>query len=499
MRRAPQRPDPNDDLLGELPPLDDDDGPAEEPDASLLDRVEDDRAGDLDDSNASDLCVGELLDPLADDRDALPDDEAPGEQVPVTWAPIADERRSTDDDDAEGIDTDDAAVGIDGRADVAAAERADEVQGDPRGEEIDEAALPALDADDATDLDGGLGDEEDASMPDEIPLPPPGAEPWQRVPTPLVATPMSCVSVAPGSVLAAGSGAALLQIDSTGQTTPSWLELEGAPAGEWVAVAIETSGGTRWWGATRDGVFVSADAGASIAPALIGRGPASSAVRDLCLVGSKRPSPCLLTTAGLVTASGRGHGGWHDPCPGRTIRALARGERGTVFALATDRQDAALLRSDDGLAWTPQPLAPEAARVARAAAPMLAVRGATIVVAEPGGAAAVSRDEGASWRSVALPSGLTALAVGEDDGRAVVLATVFVESEDRSCLLAVDEQDRAWRVADLSPDVAVGAIDGADESEGTGRADAIAWDEHRGWAWVAGRFGLVAWRPGMRS
>ena len=81
----------------------------------------------------------------------------------------------------------------------------------------------------------------------------------------------------------------------------------------------------------------------------------------------------------------------------------------------------------------------------------------------------------------------------------VLVGTFYVESEDKSYLFSIEEEDQPKLSADLAPSVGVGPSDEIDDSEGLGRATALRWDEARGWIWIAGRFGLQAWRPNFRS
>jgi hypothetical protein len=113
----------------------------------------------------------------------------------------------------------------------------------------------------------------------------------------------------------------------------------------------------------------------------------------------------------------------------------------------------------------------------------------------PGGAFWMRTATVGEWSAFAVAPEACAAAVVDTDTGPFAVVAVYSESEDRSYLLRIGASGEAEMVGDLSPDVAVPSGDDAEESEGMGRVSTIVWDGRRGWLWVAGRFGLQAWRP----
>ncbi|MFW5739036.1 MAG: hypothetical protein ACOC1F_01575, partial [Myxococcota bacterium] len=129
-------------------------------------------------------------------------------------------------------------------------------------------------------------------------------------------------------------------------------------------------------------------------------------------------------------------------------------------------------------------------------APAMAVHGSTRVLAAQSGALVASLDAGTTWHEVRVPAQLRSVTVVPGDKADMIVGALYAESEDRSYLFAWLPGQEPTLVADLSPDVTVGNAD-VDPSDGLGRAHHVRWDGVRGCVWVAGSFGLGAWRPSL--
>jgi len=171
---------------GELPPLDGDESDPEDPDASALldDEIVDDDDGldPLDDSTGE----GDPVEELAEEERSWLTDAEPAEGLEVgafdaleLGGVEAEERVAgavLDDDDEPGVEGEDFGLDEGNLAQMAL----DGGEEGPRGpdEELREADLPALDADDEGDLDDAIL--EDVTLEDDAPLPW-DASPWERV------------------------------------------------------------------------------------------------------------------------------------------------------------------------------------------------------------------------------------------------------------------------------------------------------------------------------
>jgi hypothetical protein len=121
---------------------------------------------------------------------------------------------------------------------------------------------------------------------------------------------------------------------------------------------------------------------------------------------------------------------------------------------------------------------------------LLAAQGSVMAVATASGAVAASFDGGGQWLEARVPPTLGCLGIAA--GR--VVGAIFLESEDKSCLFVIGRDGIPRSVAEIAP-TGCGLDAGDDESEGRGQATGLAWDEQRGVLWVAGGFGLRAFKP----
>lgn len=491
---APSPRDGNRDPFERPAPADGDEdgeGPANSDNRDLGIDLEERETG-MDDAVASDLAVGELVDALSDQSEAGPDGGVeidPG----LDFIDFEDQEKSSSDDDLPGAEGDDVSLGVDGRLEGRSSGHEDDEAEQPSGDDVDEKLLPEIDSDSESDLSGGIDLGETTDLPNE---PPPlawASMRWERVPTPLVAVPMNAIAVTRHQVGAAGAGVVILRAGNDGEFGAIWPALDGWGGEELTAIVLDENDDCRLHVTCRQHVLQSSDGGACVQEVRRAASPASCfvqgayGVRDGILVLCEDE----VEPAWLIMSDGDS-----GMCPfdvsGR-IAATAIDRANHVHCIIERAGGFDHLCSADGIRWKPSALGSECVPLLRGARPLLAVRDSLMAIGNELGQLAISNDRGSSWTRVAVPPVLTALCVVENLSRWAVVGTVFVESQDRSCLFLVDERGQVRVVADLSPDVSV-MSDDADESEGLGQASCVRWDAHRGWLWVAGRFGLSAWR-----
>ncbi|MBI5537425.1 MAG: hypothetical protein HY898_32175 [Deltaproteobacteria bacterium] len=170
----------DDELLDDLPPMDDDDQDDKQEEVQTdLDLEAEELDRDLDDSVASELQIGELVD--GDDDASEPGTEDPREiDIGAPDIDIQEDKHGERDDDAAGVPGDDAAVGIDTVADAGVSDDADDQPG-ASGDDIDESALPQLDSDDEADLPGGVVIDESVDISEKVALPSWALVRWEQI------------------------------------------------------------------------------------------------------------------------------------------------------------------------------------------------------------------------------------------------------------------------------------------------------------------------------
>ena len=486
----------DDDILDDLPPMDGDDddgddetrGTFDETELDPLDAVE---SSEDDGHSQTDLPVGELVDALPDEVE--PDeDEGSAIETGDVGIGFADEAANRpDDDDEGGVAGDDLSVGIAEPREIGDEDTEQMGMGEPIENEVDEDEFPELDSDEEADLPGGL-DVGELELPEEAPLPVWSDARWERDVTPLVAVPMRCATAAAGRVVAGGDGALSVAQDDDGNLVCTWLPLDQITETEVMAIATVVAQPDRLLLATRHALLASNDGGRSVRPRALPRPVRIGASFCTLVTSTSAPLAYATTTAGdLFVSADRGET-WREMDGIGNVRALAADERGTAHVVALQDEQLLWLRGDDEGQWCSTQLELDTIGDDARGTLLMAAREDMIVIADEGGRIAVSRDAGASWTSLRVPAQLVALAIlpsGE------IVGAVYLESEDKSVLVRVDTRDELACVADLSPNVSLDAD--VDPAEGMGQACALTWDEGRGCLWVAGRFGLVAWRPSL--
>lgn len=465
----------------ELPPMDaDDDDAAREraEDDVELDPL-DDGADPLDDAEASDLDGGaesselDELDDEASDGDAdedvdvgpLDEDLVSAEAEPLGHAELEADGVMGEGDELDELDDDGDDSGEEGTR-------------EPVEDEVDEGALPAIDADDD-------GDFEDPSL---------AAEGWdEELADPALAwaaarwklregggTDLPCRAVVArdGRVVAAGEAVVLIDHGACA------ARRVGPEAG---ARALALGEGGAALIATRRGQLIELSASGHATPLSTWR------PRDGGLA--------LASTPGRAWALELGADGALWSLEGTPVRVMMARERGvmaiaasgaSLFALTSDGPGPRLLRlrSDDE-GWQPTRL--DGAARAVAAGPEVhlaaAAQGRCVAIAEPTRGLVVSRDGGASFQALGLV-GVVAVAFAGDDERAPVLALIASSIDDGVSLVELRPDSAPLRVAELPTRPSSGGDeldDGAPD-----RAFGMAWDPTRELAWIAYPCGLVA-------
>jgi hypothetical protein len=387
----------------------------------------------------------------------------------------------------------DPSVGIDPVADTESLGSDSDDHPGASGDDIDESCLPELDSDDEADLPGGLGLDESLDLADEVPLPAWAPVRWERAATPLVALPMNAITIAEERVGVAGQGAAVIEPDEAGTLITKWLELAGIGDEELIGVVLGP--GQRLLALTHSGTYGSMDGGATLHRVGTPQGDASSNQVAIRAADSDPSSLFAVTSSGVLLGSANEGAEWQLICtPGRVLSMTTIRQAGLATAIDADGA-ALLMRGTLAGGWEVQPLDAASAPTWWARTSIIALCAEVIAVGTARGEVAVSFDRGLTWTPAAVPAPLIAMAIVRGTGGALVVGTFYVESQDKSYLFAIEQGAGPLLVADLSPDVAAGPSDEVDESEGLGNSTAITWDEARGWLWVAGRFGVQAWKP----
>lgn len=369
----PTPPVPDEDDLDELPPLDGDgrDEPEAEPAADEV--PEDAGEASLDDSTAEDEPpdAGELD---IDEREAgWIDEPAETPELDLGDVSITDFEGGATADEAEEPGVGDEDFGLGGAPEHGELDAGDEgpVDGD---EELREADLPRLDADEEGDLDDAALVEPGFAADEPVGLPW-AVEPWPRVGAPVALVSAAAVACAGRGAIVAGRGeggaAEVLRVDLEGTTQA--LPTVGLDPAEVVALVADGDQAVALAGEGR--VFLSEDAGARFEPALDGVAAAQVALADGTL--------WLRTRAGGLLVRGRGAARVERCSVPGAVEAMARDVSAGVVGLVADEAGrvSALVRvSAAGVVTREVVDAPDAAMPA-----FLAARGAHVAYAARGG------------------------------------------------------------------------------------------------------------------
>ncbi|NUP04556.1 MAG: hypothetical protein HOW73_00665 [Polyangiaceae bacterium] len=418
-------------------------GPREEDEEAL----EDDSDRSLEDAYSDDLDIGGV--DIAFEEGALGkrvDDTAGIEHDVDDFAPSFDDGASeAGDEPVSELATDDGVDLLPSTADDGGAEGI----GDGSEAEVDEAALPAMDAD-------AGGDFELNDLLEEMGFG--GAEPWESVPQLSRDDALACVTSLDGLILAAGS--AVVVVDR-GALSPRVRPLASAAHG-----CALTSGGVVL--ATARGVETIAAAATSAPKVLF-------AQADVGAIAVAAATLWVLAGTRLFRV---------DPASGanKVVRddvLTMSAAQGTLF-VGTSSPVAALerLRGDDGAF---EPLDCDAATE------QLLEAGATIAASSPGHLVLVHEGRGLLVRvggaSLPLP-------------RERIVAATFRGHTDAALLLLVRAGEGLEMVSIDAHGAEVSAVKVM--SPASGDAYAIAWDATREIALIAGPQGLAAMRPRLQ-
>lgn len=475
------------DDLEELPPLDGDVKDAPEPEPEPGDLIGDDGDSSLDDSTGEDDPVdAEGLDLEEREKGWLqePADAPDLDLGDVAIVDFGGEAPAAEDVDEPGVGDEDFGFG-------SSPERGGLDGGDegPVGadEELREADLPQLDADEEGDLedaalvDAGFAADEPVGLPW-------AAEPWSRVGAPVALASATAVACAGRGALVAGredGGAAeIVRIDLEG--TSQSLATAGLDAGAVKALAVE--GDVVAALVERGRLMVSQDGGATFAPAAEG-----VAATDMALVAG---ALWVRTTAGALAVV-RGSVVDVEPSPATWISAMTRDVGAGVAALVSDDAGrvSGLVRArgtNDGAVEHEAVDGPDGVGL-RA---VLAVRGVHVAYAGRRGGV-VRRGADGTFVTHLWHGRITALAFVDDAG--TLVAATYSEADDTTALVCLDAGGRASVVARIGParaqpgaDGSASAEDGVEGLETDARVLALAHDDARGVVWIAGGFGVAA-------
>ena len=439
--------------------VDDDDEPSGIVDEDNDEIDESDDGGDnpLDDAEATDLDAG------GDDLDETDDDDDEGDESDVDVGPLDDEVDIGEENELgdEGVsDTSHDDEGIDLEERAAADDGGIEGTSESPEDAVDEAALPALDADD--DLDEGDEDLAEVLLEGaQLELPPWDAARWTLLEGAGAPLPCSAVAIAAGRVAAAGEGLLLV---GEGERTARRASF-GADV---IAVAAA------------DDLLLTATARGQIA---VSQGAWSEATALGALRAGQGPIELAATPGrGWVRRERALHGitppdGLLAPVRERGVLALTASD-GVVLLLAEGTPAPVIerLRGDDEGRRT-TPLRGPARRLVEGAAKLgtltlVAAAGGRALAFTDGARIAVSRDDGTSF---------TLLAFG------TIIALAFAGDEASAPLLILVEGGAVVQSPAQGEATCVATIDDLG-----GAPAAIAWDPARECAWIACRAGLLA-------
>ncbi len=362
-------------------------------------------------------------------------------------------------------------------------------------EELRDADLPALDADEEGDMedaalvDAGFASDEPLGLPW-------AATPWLRVGAPVSIVGATAVVCAPRGALAAGrsesGGVELVRVDLEG----SWERIAGEGLGSAAVVALAVDGpcvavvlqGGRLLssvdgGATFAAVVEPMGDGILAADAIFAHGRLWVRTRSGGLVALQPAAPAAEhVPRGRPLRSGRERE-WSaiDRCavPGVASALACDGAAGSAVVLVVDElaRPTALVRAAADASVRCEPI--EAAPASSPA--LLAVRGEHVAYAARHHGV-VRRVGGGAWSRPEWEGKVTALAFIDDAGTLVV--ATYSDVDDTSALVRVEPGGKATVVARTGANAA--------DADSDGRVTALAYDEARGVVWAAGGFGLVA-------
>jgi len=500
----PRRPaEHEDDELDDLPPIDGALG--DEPETSHdLDEIDDPEATDAGTlSNLGNVGVGGNLDDSTGEDEPPDLSELEGDETESGWVDESVDSPELDLGDPMLLDCGEESLSLEDEEEAPAVDEEfgigeggersvlDAAEEGPIGadEELREADLPALDADDERDQptrddDEALLDERVAG--DEPHGAPWAAEPWPRVGPPLGLawigltrgiTALACV--ARGALVAGRTEAGahqLVRLDLEGGR--QILNAEGLDGGRVAALAADGDAVA----AVLDGgrVALSTDGGARFELLVVPEGITAADVSLLAGVVWVR------TRTGSLLAVRRDPAGKIalERCaiPGAVV-ALCRDEGAGIVALAVDdggRPSTLVRGRPDGL-FTCEAIQ---ATGGRPAGPMTARGGrlAYLVTSPPAKTGVFVRQPDGGWKRFGWDGRVTTLAMVDDAG--TLIAATYSDGDDTTGLVRVDSTGGVSVVARL------GAA--RDDADADGRAVAMACDDPRGVIWVAGGFGVAA-------
>jgi hypothetical protein len=456
---AVRRPDDDEDL-GELPPMDGavDEGevPAPEEEEELAELPADEGEDPFDDTTAEKPADLEDVPEIdASDPTGLLEDAADAEDLDVGAHELDDDERAGLLDDADEPGVGDEDFGLDQAAEALVMDAGEEGF-DADDDELREEDLPRLDADEDGELDDdALTDEWPAAQDEE--RPPWDDRAWERaLDVPRTGLARSVVPLGPeeGALVA---GAALVVLSGRGATP---VEMKGIHGGAIVGVA--RFGADFVVATERGGVFV----GRSGDFREVGRVEGTPA--DVVCDGTRL---WLRTRAGALLSAPK-TGPWEKHF-GTGVEALTV-SGGAPLAVAGGRVVRGLERAPWG---PPLPALPPGAT------PLLRARG-EIVLAGAFGAGAFRSIRGGAWERIDATTNVTALALIDDQGSAVL--ALHSAAEDRAWIARAGASDGARIVAEIG---------GEADQEDDPRVLDLAWDDATRILWAVGPFGVAVLRP----
>lgn len=462
--RPPQTQDDDHDLDEDLdlPSEHDDGGPDEEGERDesfedLLTALNEDADGDpFDDADARDLDTGIELDAL--DEAGEDGDEREVDVGAIDEGVIFDDRAEDDDHRAE----DDAAeddLDLDGAPsdDDGGAEGTSEAPED----EVDERALPELDADEE-------GEDDDAELAEELLAVAAAATiPWEAMRwAPIegagAAVPCHAVATSGGAVVAVGE--VLLIVDDGARAARQAAAFAGT-------VAVAATGGILLAATARGQLLYSAEgAEATALPGFRARGPVTLAATDgrvwICSDGSLL---CFSSPHKPIATAREG-----------SVLAVAASGAAVLTVTHDDRGPALERRRGDDEGSERSLLGGAARRIveqARGPLQLAAGDGGRAVALTDGARLAISRDGGRSFDAIAVGP-IAAFAFEGPLAGAPLLALAPPHDGFEATLIQIPERGDPSRIAAL-PQAVEGAV-------------ALAWDTSRDCVWVASGAGLTA-------
>jgi hypothetical protein len=365
-------------------------------------------------------------------------------------------------------------------------------------EELRDADLPALDADEEGDLDEAALI--DAGFASDEPLGLPwAANPWLRVGAPVSLVGATAVAIAPRGAIAAGRGedgaAELVHVDLEGSCER--LQAEGLGAGAVVGLAVD---GPLVAAVEQGGrLLLSFDGGRAFKPV---SEPIGDAVFSAVEAVFAQDQLWVRTrSGGLVMLTAPVGEGERSPPPVRIVRPR-EGEQLTVERSAVPGA-ASALTNDGGTAGGSavalvvdevgrptalvhasgsSPARREAVEAPAASSPPLfAVRGAHVAYAARH-RGIVRRAGSGPWIWSEWEGRVTAVAFVDDAG--TLVASTYSDSDDTSALVQLDPSGKATVVARTGSSPT--------DADSDGRVAALAYDDARGVVWLAGGFGVAS-------